>query len=176
MIDGGAYRIDEDYESMFTNEGDHSPEVILRIQYLRGVQTHNLPQNFLSRMALGHSNKKPPQDMVDTYDCIDGLPIDKSPLYDPQDPFENRDPRLGYTLVVPGSRLINHTFETHPDSTMTWDFRSDPPTRVPNIESTHAYASFTGYLYRKHVDVANYPTDISSSEQNLTIMRYGEAY
>jgi hypothetical protein len=174
LIDEGIYQVDEEYASMFTNAGDNSPEVILRVQYLRGVQTHNIAQNFWSRMALGHSNKKPPQDMVDTYGCIDGLPIDESPLYDPQDPFENRDPRLNYTLVVPGSRLVHWIYETHPDSTTTLDYREDPPVRVPNIESSHAFASFTGYLYRKHVDVTNYPTDVSSSEQNLTLMRYGE--
>ncbi len=174
LIDAGIYQLDDDYEGLFNNEGDNSPETILRIQYLRGVQTHNLPRNFWSRMALGHSNKKPPQDMVDTYDCIDGLPIDQSPLYDVNNPFENRDPRLHYTLVVPQSRLVNHIFETHPDSTMTWDFREDPPVRVENIEAAHAFASFTGYLYRKHVDVANYPTDVGSSDQNLTLIRYAE--
>lgn len=174
LIDAGIYRLDDDYEGIFNDGGDTSPETILRIQYLRGVQTHNLPGNFWSRMALGHSNKKPPQDMVDTYDCIDGLPIDQSPLYDVNDPFVNRDPRLNYTLVVPQSRLVNHIFETHPDSTMTWDFREDPPIRVENIEATHAFASFTGYLYRKHVDVSNYPTDVFSSDQNLTLIRYGE--
>lgn len=174
LIEEGGYQVDDDYASMFTYAGDNSPEVIMRIQYLRGVQTHNMPRNFWSRMALGHSNKKPPQDMVDTYGCIDGLSIDKSPLYDPQRPFENRDPRLGYTLVVPGSRLVNWIYETHKDSTETWDFSVEPPVRVENIEAQHAYASFTGYLYRKHVDVANYPTDVGSTDQNLTIFRLGE--
>lgn len=174
LMDSGTYQIDPDYSGMFTFEGDNSPEVIMRIQYLRGVQTHNMPRNFWSRMALGHSNKKPPQDMVDTYDAIDGLPIDESPLYDPENPFENRDPRLGYTLVVPGSRLVNWIYETHSDSTMTWEFQNGDMVRVPNIEAQHAYASFTGYLYRKHVDVANYPTDVGSTDQNLTIFRLAE--
>ena len=174
LIDSGSYEVDDEYASMFTNGGDNSPEVILRIQYLRGLQTHNLPRNFWSRMALGHSNKKPPQDFVDTFDCIDGLPIDESPLYDPQNPFANRDPRLDYTLVVPQSRMVNHIFETHPDSTMTWDVSVNPPVRVPNIEAAHAFASFTGYLFRKHVDLSNFPTDVGSSDQNLTLMRFGE--
>ncbi|WP_161993925.1 RagB/SusD family nutrient uptake outer membrane protein [Cyclobacterium xiamenense] len=174
LIDSGTYSVDPNYEGMFTFAGDNSPEVITRIQYLRGVQTHNLPRNFWSRMALGHSNKKPPQDFVDTYDCIDGLPIDESPLYDPLRPFENRDPRLHYTLVVPGTRLVNWIYETHRDSTMTWEFRGEDSVRVPNIEAQHAFASFTGYLYRKHIDVANYPTDVGSTDQNLTIFRFGE--
>jgi len=174
LIDSGAYQIDPDYAGMFTFSGDNSPEVVMRIQFLRGVETHNTPRDFLSRMALGHSNKKPPQDFVDTFDCIDGLPIDESPLYDPEQPFENRDPRLDYTLVVPGSRLVNWIFETHKDSTQTWEFRDNGMVRVPNIEAQHAYASFTGYLFRKHVDVSDYPTNVGASDQNLTIFRFGE--
>ncbi|GAB3219914.1 RagB/SusD family nutrient uptake outer membrane protein [Algoriphagus aestuariicola] len=174
LMDSGAYQIDPNYSGMFTFSGNQSPEVIMRINYLRGVTTHNTPRDFLSRMSLGHSNKKPPQDFVDTFDCIDGLPIDKSPLYDTQHPFENRDPRMNYTLVVPGSRLVNWIFETHRDSTLTWEFRGDEKVRVPNIEAQHAYASFTGYLFRKHVDVADYPTNVGASEQSLTIFRLGE--
>jgi Tfp pilus tip-associated adhesin PilY1 len=60
LMDSGAYQIDPDYASMFTFDGDNSQEVIMRIQYLRGVETHNTPRDFLSRVALGHSNKKPP--------------------------------------------------------------------------------------------------------------------
>ncbi|HLT06576.1 MAG TPA: RagB/SusD family nutrient uptake outer membrane protein [Cyclobacteriaceae bacterium] len=176
LMDEESYEIDEDYEGLFLFGSENSPEIILQVQYLRGVQTHNLPRNFLSRMALGHSNKKPPQDMVDTYDCIDGLPIDKSPLFDPQNPFENRDPRLEYTLVVPGSRLVDFIFDTNPEVEQVLDFSHDPPILVENIEADHAYASFTGYLYRKHVDPVNYPTDVSASEQNLNLFRLAEVY
>lgn len=36
--------------------------------------------------------------LADTYECIDGLRIDESPLYDPKAPNKNRDPRFGATL------------------------------------------------------------------------------
>lgn len=174
LMEEENYKVDDDYQGLFMYGSENSPEIIMQVQYLQGVQTHNLPRNFLSRMALGHSNKKPPQDMVDTYDCIDGLPIDKSPLFDPQHPFENRDPRLEYTLVVPGSRLVNFIFDTNPEVEKVLDFTQDPPVLVNNIESAHAYASFTGYLFRKHVDPADYPTDVANSEQNLNLFRLGE--
>lgn len=170
----GSYQLHDDYAELFKYAGENSPEIIMSVQYLRGVQTHNMPRNFFSRMALGHSNKKPPQDMVDTYESIDGLPIDESPLYDPQNPFENRDPRLHYTLVVPNSLYVRYIFNTNPDSTLTWDYGVDPPVRVENIEATHPYASFTGYLYRKHVDPADYPTDVGNSEQDMILFRYAE--
>lgn len=174
LMTAGTYQLDPDYAELFMYAGEDSPEVIFSVQYLMGVETHNMPRNFLSRMALGHSNKKPPQDMVDTYDCIDGLPIDESPLYDPQNPYANRDPRLNFTLVVPNSFLVRYIYNTNPDSTLVWDYGVDPPVKVKNIEATHAYSSFTGYLYRKHVDPLDYPTNVSSSEQDIILIRYAE--
>ncbi len=170
----GTYQLHDDYAELFKYAGEDSPEIIMSVQYLRGVQTHAMPRNFFSRLGLGHSNKKPPQDMVDTYDCIDGLPIDESPLYDPMNPFENRDPRLNYTLVVPNSVYVGFVFNTNPDTTMIWNYNETPPVRIENTEATHPYSSFTGYLYRKHVDPVDYPTDVGNSEQDMILFRYAE--
>lgn len=174
LMDLGTYQLHDDYAELFKYAGEDSPEIIMSVQYLRGVQTHAMPRNFFSRMALGHSNKKPPQDMVDTYDAIDGLPIDESPLYDPMNPFENRDPRLNYTLVVPNSVYVGFVFNTNPDSTMVWNYNETPPVRIENTEAPHPYSSFTGYLYRKHVDPMDYPTDVSNSEQDIILFRFAE--
>lgn len=174
LMTANTYQLDPDYAELFMYAGEDSPEIILSVQYLMGMQTHNMPRNFFSRMALGHSNKKPPQDMVDTYDCIDGLPIDESPLYDPEHPYDNRDPRLNFTLVVPNSFLVRYIYNTNPDSTRVWDYGVDPPVRVNNIEATHPYSSFTGYLYRKHVDPLDYPINVGTSEQDIILIRYAE--
>ncbi|MDP9042598.1 MAG: RagB/SusD family nutrient uptake outer membrane protein, partial [Bacteroidota bacterium] len=40
----------------------------------------------------------PIQNYVDLFECTDGLPITQSPLYDPQNQFKNRDPRMKFTL------------------------------------------------------------------------------
>ena len=41
---------------------------------------------------------------VAAYETIDGSPVD------PDNPYENRDPRLGFTAVLPGSYFWAHTF------------------------------------------------------------------
>lgn len=46
------------------------------------------------------------QELIDKYECTDGKPINLSPLYDPTHPFKNRDPRLAYTILCPGS-IVN---------------------------------------------------------------------
>lgn len=168
-----SYQLHDEYDELFFYAGENSQEIIMSVQYLDGEQTHPLPQNFYSRMPLGHSNKKPSQQLVDSYESIDGLPIDESPLYDPDHPFENRDPRLNYTLVLPNTLFIGYIFNTNPDSTLVWNYNSDPPSRVENTEGTHAYASFTGYLWRKYADPED-KNDRTSSELNIILFRYAE--
>ena len=43
--------------------------------------------------------------MVDTFQCTDGKPITESPLYDWQNPWANRDPRLDLFCLRPDTRL-----------------------------------------------------------------------
>jgi len=173
VIDMAQYRLHDNFGELFSYAGESSPEIIMSIQFLEGVMVHSTPRHFFSRIALGHSNKIPVQSLVDSYECTDGLSIDQSPLFDPAHPYENRDPRLGYTVVLPQSEFIGYIFETHPDSLETWTFHSDPARRVQNEEATHAYATFSGYLWRKYADPADYG-DIDNSDLNLIIFRYAE--
>jgi hypothetical protein len=169
----GNYTLHPSFPELFQYAGQNSKEIIFSVQYLKGTKAHSLPRYFFSRIALGHSNKIPVQALVDSYECTDGLAIDKSPLFDPKKPFQNRDPRLTHTVVLPQTRFINYMFETHPDSLMTWDYRTTPARRVQNVEATHAYATFSGYLWRKYADVADFP-DIDNSELNVILFRYAE--
>lgn len=173
LIKTGTYSLHPSYPELFKNAGQNSREIILSVQYLRGFAVHSFPRFFGSRMMLGHTNKKPVQALVDAYECTDGLTIDKSPLYDVAKPFHNRDPRLNYTLVVPQTRFGNYMFETHPDSLMTWDYSTTPARRVQNGEATHAFATFSGYLWRKYTDDVDFP-DINNSELNPILFRYAE--
>ena len=96
-------------------------------------------------MGKGYSSKVPNQALIDSYLCIDGLPIDQSPLYNPKKPFENRDPRMYATCVVPGMIFAGYQFESHKDSLLCWNYNANPPTRVANQDATNPYATFSGY-------------------------------
>ncbi|WP_215222730.1 RagB/SusD family nutrient uptake outer membrane protein [Echinicola shivajiensis] len=168
-----GYSLNDDFAELFTYSGQTSNEIIFSLQYLKGIITHATPNYLTSRLAGGVSNEVPPQSMVDTYECLDGLSIDKSPLYDPENPFDNRDPRLGMTLVVPGSVLFGYQFETNDDSVKVWNYNTSPPTRVKNLDATHAYATYTGYLYRKYTDIKDMLDD-TNSELNISLIRFAE--
>ncbi len=173
LMELGNYQLHDKFDELFSYAGQNSKEIIFSVQYLEGLQVHGLANQFYSRLAKGFSGKIPVQSMVDSYECIDGLPIDKSPLFNPEKPFENRDPRLNYSIVLPQTRFINYMFETHPDSLMTWNYNTVPATRVSNIDATNAYATFSGYLWRKYTDVAD-REEPGRSNINIILFRYAE--
>ena len=123
-------------------------------------------------MAAGFSNRMPVQSLVDSYECTDGLSIDKSPLFNPAKPFENRDPRLGMTIALPGSVYYGYQFETHKDSLMCWNYNVSPAVRVPNLDATHTFASFSGYCWRKYADPKEEHN--TRSDINPIVIRYAE--
>jgi starch-binding outer membrane protein, SusD/RagB family len=139
---------------------------------------------FGGRNGGGHANKVPSYQLVDSYGCKDGLPIDKSPLYNPAKPWDNRDPRLAWTFALPSSGYSNwqsepgcifqgFQFETHRDSTKCWNYHRTPPARVDNQDALNAYASFTGINWRKFVNDENYG-DVNNCHNNVIVIRYAE--
>lgn len=173
VMDLKYYSLHNSYPQLFTYAGQSSKEIIFTLQFLKGLQSHSLPLNMLSRMALGNSNKVPGQNYIDMFESSDGLSIDKSPLYNPLTPYDNRDPRLGYTIAVPGSNFFNIKFETHKDSLTTTNYATTPFTRVANVEATHAFATYTGYCWRKYTDITD-KDDRSNSALGLILARYAE--
>jgi hypothetical protein len=174
VMDLNTYSLHANFGDLFTYNGQSSKEIILALQFLKTAKrTHSVPRNLLSRNGQGTANKVPSQSLVDAFECTDGLTIDKSPLYDPTKPFVNRDPRLAFTVALPGSVYFNYQFETHKDSLKCWNYNTSPATRIDNQDAINAYASFTGYCWRKYVDLTD-KVDVSNSELNIILIRYAE--
>jgi len=172
-LEGQRVELSSDYEKLFLYDGEKSKEIILSIQYLRGNKTHVLFGGFASRNANGYANIIPTYQLADSWECTDGLSIDKSPLFNPKDPYTNRDPRLGYTLALPGSEFLGYQFETHTDSVECWNYNVTPAARIANKDATHAYASFSGLCWRKYTDKKDFAF-INDSELNIILIRYAE--
>ncbi|NLT52948.1 MAG: RagB/SusD family nutrient uptake outer membrane protein [Ignavibacteria bacterium] len=171
-LEGSQFILHPNYGDICMRAGKTSKEIIWAIQFNYDDIFHQTPLSYRSRMASGYTNRMPVQVLVDSYDCTDGLPIDKSPLYNPAKPFENRDPRLGQTIALPGSIYFGYQFETHKDSVKCWNYKVTPPVRVANLDATHTYASFSGYAWRKYADPTE--TDATKSDINMIVLRYAE--
>jgi len=124
------------------------------------------------RSVGGWSTIVPTQNMVDSYECTDGLDINKSPIYNKLKPYENRDPRMRASLVLPGDMWCGYQFETRQDKPTTLNAAGQT---VKNLDSyaTTAFTSFTGYLLRKYFET-KYLTSSSQCETPFMLCRYAE--
>ncbi|NGM64413.1 RagB/SusD family nutrient uptake outer membrane protein [Sphingobacterium sp. SGR-19] len=174
VIDMDQYQLYPDYRNLFQPEGTGSSEVIMEQQYHLDVFTTAIPRYLANRESGGYSVLVPTQILVDMYACKDGLPIDESPLYDPASPFENRDPRLDHSIVLPGEWINDLRFQTHPDSVQTYKRTANGLQRVGNPEVTNAYATFTGYLWNKYYDEDDMPGNANQSTFSTMLFRYAE--
>jgi len=98
----------DDYESVFSSESENLKEVLFDIQFVEGTAGEgNALQVMIApgpegNPGSGWGSITPLDGLVDSYYMIDGLPTDQSPLFDPANPYLNRDPRMLINLFVPG--------------------------------------------------------------------------
>lgn len=160
VINLGVYQIDNNYLSLFNGDNKASSEIILSAQYLENTYPNPNATWIGAPSLAGWGQIVPLRSLVDAYECSDGLTIEESPLYDQANPFENRDPRLALTVVLPGTQVNNTVIDiTRPGS--------------PDALG-ESNASFSGYYYKKYV-----PTNINgnwdvSSAADVMIIRYAE--
>lgn len=100
VMDSGVYSLHPDYSDLFT--ADSSPELIFYFKgdltLKKGIDFFSNVKNFVIRKIGGFANRSPSLELLCSYTCTDGKPIDESELYNPKDPFANRDPRLAMTI------------------------------------------------------------------------------
>ena len=92
--------------------GQTSREWLWAIQYNRLINYTSATYYEAPRIHGGCSWLGPSQAMVDTFQCTDGKPITESPLYDWQNPWANRDPRLDLFCLRPDTRLWGVQYDT----------------------------------------------------------------
>lgn len=172
-LENTEYILAPNYSDLCMLAGNSSKELIWSVHWNYNDISNIAPVSFKSRNAKGYNNRMPTQSLVDSYECTDGLTIDKSPLYNPAKPYENRDPRLNWTIVVPGSVFCGYEYETHKDSLTCWNYNVSPAVRIPNQDATNAFASFSGFAWRKYVD----PLELNQGNKtaiSTILIRYAE--
>ncbi|WP_372947272.1 RagB/SusD family nutrient uptake outer membrane protein [Mariniphaga sp.] len=173
----GVYSLYPNYEKLFHYEGENCDEIILDFQFKKPTNFHSytLDMSPDNGVASSWNYVIPLQDLIDSYEAIDGKPIDESPIYDQSNPFKNRDPRLRQSIFYDGMRFGTWNIYTHPDSIYTWQFREGGDSiRVQNTNVTSAYGSFSGYHWKKYVDEIDAYENPYESEINLILSRYAE--
>lgn len=129
-------------------------------------------KRYVPRNNGGFASYQPSWDLFCSFLCTDGLPIDESPLFDPRDPFENRDPRLEETMPAPGSNFLGFKYEPNPDSAQVYSFETgayqlNRDSRRPD----NLFASFNGLVWKKGIDESW--IDLQA-DNDLIVIRYAD--
>ncbi|MEY4056833.1 MAG: hypothetical protein RLZ50_45 [Bacteroidota bacterium] len=177
VIDLGYHALYPNYRNLFMYVGENSKESIFAFDYKLTIRTNAAPQNNQARNSSGYSGLIPTRALADSYECTDGLTIDKSTLYSTVDPFKNRDPRMRQTLLGDGDTWfgaggITFNMTLHPDST-TCSRYTPTFAKIPNLEVTNAFSSYSGFIMKKYLD----PQDMAvpnQSELAFMLIRYAE--
>ncbi|MBO9727277.1 MAG: RagB/SusD family nutrient uptake outer membrane protein [Chitinophaga sp.] len=164
QVNGLGYTLYESYQKLFSYAAENNKEVILDKQFIKD----NYPNNVFSLLAPysqknGNSSYVPTRVLADTYQTANGKGInDNGSNYDPAHPYDNRDPRLKYSLFTDGDVLPSgQVFHPAPNSGT-----------ADAIGSTYI-ASTTGYNLKKYVNAEDYvnPTNCGI---NIILLRYAE--
>lgn len=95
----------QSYRYLFIEEGDDSKESVLDRRYEVNISGQQYPYSVVGTICY-----LPTKKLADMYLCRDGLPVTQSGLFNGYNTvsseFDNRDPRMTMTMVIPGTSII----------------------------------------------------------------------
>lgn len=183
---GHHYRLmgKDEYEHIFYNENFASDESLwFKLdggrRSGRDFWASYLPRRLANINGRGDSAMNygnPTQNIVDMFETLDGYPItDPASGYDPQHPYENRDPRLANDVLVPGAEFgVNNAnkpiyLETYVDGT-DYDMALNTP--------SSSNMMISGYMTNKFVwpEANGYTNDKNKYALNTIYIRVSQLY
>lgn len=147
----------DSYRYLFLEDGDDSKETMLDKRFFFKIRTHGYAYGYMWGTA-GYPSKK----FADMYLCADGLPIDKSPLFegygDVASEYKNRDPRMAQTFLQPDEQY--RSSENDAIVKTPYNFSERPETQ-------------SGYRFHKYITEKRYSA-VGLCENDSRLLRYAE--
>jgi hypothetical protein len=175
-MDLGIYSLEADYAKLFKQSTKMNPEKVFVLP--RSIENDVvlaswIVKNGLPRNANGYGSYNPSWDLLASYLCTDGLPIDESPLFDPHNPFKNRDPRCTMTIVEFNTEHCGFEYDPSPAAKQVMNYTTGKMQSNNDSRIVNQYASYTGLLWKKGID-ASWMENGLKVEQDYIIMRYAD--
>ncbi|WP_025763602.1 RagB/SusD family nutrient uptake outer membrane protein [Dyadobacter tibetensis] len=171
-MDLKAYSLFPNYREYFLSKTKNADETIFAIPRSFELGVSWGAKNFYTRTAGGSSVAQPSWDLFCSYTCTDGLPIDESPLFDPRNPFQNRDPRCTMSIVEFGKEHLGYIYDPNPYATKVENTSSGAMVANKDTRSVDTYASYNGLSLRKWVDEDW--SDNNETDFDIIVMRYAD--
>lgn len=131
------YSLYPEYDKMFSQASGTANSEIIYARNFTSTSSHQFPINTIGRRYGGYggwwASEGVSKELLDDYDMINGEPafiwnngvktINPASGYDPQHPYDNRDPRMEMCIIHDGSVFHGDTFEmwVSPDNS-TWGY------------------------------------------------------
>lgn len=163
VMDLNVYALYPSYKNLFTYAAEDNQEVILDVQFIKNNYSNNIYRILAPVSQNGSPQYFPTNNLVDAYDMANGLSIqDPGSGYDTINPYDNRDPRMHYSVFVPGDTL--------PNGKVLNDY---PGSGTSDEVGTSFIVSETGFYVRKYVNDEDLP-DPTNCGINIILLRYAE--
>ena len=175
-MDLGIYSLEADFSKLFLQSTKSNPAkifVIPRSIANEVVLTPWIVKNELPRNAGGYGSDNPSWDLLAAFLCTDGLPIDESPLFDPRNPFKNRDPRCAQTIVEFETAHCGFEYNPRPDAKEVMNYSTGKKQSNQDSRAVQQYASYNGLLWKKCID-ASWTENGQQVESDQIFMRYAD--
>lgn len=171
-IDLNVYDLYPSYGDYFLSKTKNTKETIFAIPRSATLNSTLSVKNFITRNAGGSAVAQPSWELFATYICIDGLTIDESPIFNPQRPFDNRDPRLAATIAEFNKPYLGYIYDPNPYAKEVLDLATGKMVKNKDTRSVDTYASYNGLTLNKGVD-EDWNDDFLT-DADIIIMRYAD--
>ena len=158
IIDSGVYIVEDNFSELFWEKSEYSKEILLSSQYVADNFSHVLPQYLYPEVNGGWHQFSPYNELVKRFECIDGKTIEESPLYDEDNPYDNRDPRMLYTVMISGKSSFQGR-----------EYNADPSSDSPDRYGK--YSVWSGYCIAKFMD-GGFNGNLMNYGGNFILIRY----
>lgn len=174
----GVYSLHDNYAELF--KADSSPELMFYFKgdltLKKGFGLFSDIKNRVIRQIKGTAGQSPSLELLCAYTCIDGLPIDESSLYNPKDPFANRDPRLAMTIQpfktkysadyaeyeqskidgtfpekYPDYVMLGYEYNPNPYANKVYEVSSGKMVLSTDSKASNQHSAYNGLIMRKFV-------------------------
>lgn len=159
-----GYTLYTSYQNLFKYAAENNSEVILNKEFLKDTYSNGV---FALLAPYSQKNSQsyyvPTKTLVDAYETAAGKSInDASSGFDPYHPYDNRDPRLRFSVYVDGDVLPGGTV-----------FKPAPNSGSADAVGSTYIASTTGYNIKKYINTEDYANPANSGI-NIILLRYAE--